>query len=71
MKFHGFPHGNPSWILKNEGVWGSPKEQFGIHEKLSWVGEGRARYAKVSISSGYNCFYEGHPIKNETFSVAP
>ena len=37
MKVHGF-HGNPSWILKNEGVWGSQKEQFGAHEKLSWGG---------------------------------
>ena len=27
--------------MKNEGVWGSPKEQFGAHENLSWnVGEG-------------------------------
>ena len=30
MKCHGF-HGNPSWI-----VWGSPKEQFGAVENLSW-----------------------------------
>ena len=40
MKFHSF-HGNPSWVLKNEGVWGSANEQFGAHEKLSWVGGSR------------------------------
>ena len=47
MKYHGF-NGNPSWIMKNEGVWGSPKEQLDTHENLSWDvgGEGRARYAK-------------------------
>ena len=42
MKFHSF-HGNPSWILKNEGVWGSANEQFGTHEKLTWVGGAGAR----------------------------
>ena len=55
MKWHGF-YGNHSWIMKNEGVWGYPKEQFGAHENLSWdVGEGRARYAKLYFSSGYDC----------------
>ena len=48
---------NPSWIMKTEGVWGSPKEQFGAHENLSWDVGGRARYVKLSISSGYACFY--------------
>ena len=37
---------------------GAPKEQFGAQENLSWgMGEGRARYAKLFISSGYDCFY--------------
>ena len=48
---------NPSWILRNKGVCASPKVQFGVHEKLSWVGEGHERYAKLSINSGYDCFY--------------
>ena len=47
MKCHGF-HGNPSWIMKNEGVWGSPKEQFGAHERLPWdVGGGGGGACKV------------------------
>ena len=48
MKFHSL-YGNHSWILKNEGVWGSRNEQFGAHEKLSWGGkQGRAMYAKLA-----------------------
>ena len=27
--------------MKTEGVWGSPKEQFGAHENLSWDVGGR------------------------------
>ena len=43
MKCHGF-NGNRSWIMKNEGVWGSPKEQLDTRENLSWdVGGGACK----------------------------
>ena len=44
-----FPR-QPFMDSNNEGVWGSPNEQFGSHEKLAWDGwgQGRARYAQLN-----------------------
>ena len=64
MKCHGF-HGNPSWVMKNESVWGSPKEQFGAHEKLPWDvgGGGRGVQGTLNyllVQGIRNCFNHAH-----------
>ena len=43
---------DPSLILKNEGVWGLQRNNLALVKNCRKVrGEGRTRYAKLSISS--------------------